>query len=148
MTDNFEARKNMQAGTITAVILGLILLFLLLVGWEIPVQSPPPVEEGLEVNLGNNDKGFGNDQPFEPGKPAPQDQARYTPPKPVVAEKEEVKDVQTNEKDPDAPEIKKPLIAKPEATKIAEKETVKKTPKKSNAGSRPGACPAKTQSRV
>jgi outer membrane biosynthesis protein TonB len=88
------------------------------------------VEEGLEVNLGNNDKGLGADQPFEPGKPAPQDQARYTPPKPVVAEKEEVKDVQTNEKDPDAPEIKKPVIAKPEATKIAEKETVKKTPKK------------------
>src|ERR1051325_1165856 len=96
MTDNFEARKNMQAGTITAVILGLLLLLLLIVGWNIPHPAPPPLQEGLEVNLGNSDLGSGNDQPYEPGKPAPQDQQKYTPPKPVVAEKEEVKDPQTN----------------------------------------------------
>ena len=129
MTDNFEARKNTQAATITAAILGLILLLLFMVGWSFPPPPPPPVEEGIEVNLGSSDNGMGTDQPFEPGKPAPQEQTHYTPPKPVVAEKEEVKDPQTDDKDPDAPEIKKPIIAKPEATKIAEKETVKK-PKK------------------
>jgi hypothetical protein len=129
MTDSFEARKNMQAGTITAAILGLLLLFLLIVSWTVGEAPKPPLEEGLEVNLGSSDMGMGHDQPFEPGKAAPREQQSYTPPKPVVAEKEAVKDPQTNDKDPDAPEIKKPLISKPEATKIAEKETVKK-PKK------------------
>ncbi|HSC40007.1 MAG TPA: hypothetical protein VLD19_19120 [Chitinophagaceae bacterium] len=143
MTDNFEARKNLQAGTITAAILGLLLLLLLIVGWQIPSPAPPPVEEGLEVNLGNSDKGLGTDQAFEPGKPAPQDQQRYTPPKPVVAEKEEVKDPMTNDKDADVPEIKKPVIVKPAATKIAEKETVKKTPKKIMPKVEPTPAPAK-----
>ncbi|MBS1564046.1 MAG: hypothetical protein JST39_06640, partial [Bacteroidetes bacterium] len=130
MTDNFEARKNTQAATLTAAILGLLLLFLLLVSWTVGMPPPPSVlDEGIEVNLGSSDKGSGTDQPFEPGKPAPQEQQTYTPPKPVVVEKEEVKDVSTNDNDKEAPEIKKPVIAKPEATKIAEKETVKK-PKK------------------
>lgn len=130
MTDNFESRKNMQAGTITVAILGLLLLLLLLIGWTTPVIPPPVMEEGMEVNLGNSDIGSGNDQPFEPGKPAPQDQQQYTPPKAVATEKEEVKDPVTDEKDPDAPEIKKLPVTKPEATKIAEKEVVKKTVKK------------------
>lgn len=130
MTDNFEARKNMQAATITAVILGLLLLLLLVVGWEAPQPAPPVVEEGIEVNLGNSDRGLGTNQAFEPTPPAPKDEQRYTPPKPTVAEKEDVKDPLSNEKDADAPEIKKPAITKPNTTKIAEKETVKKTPKK------------------
>ncbi|HEY4150744.1 MAG TPA: hypothetical protein VGM41_17520 [Chitinophagaceae bacterium] len=130
MTDNFEARKNMQAATITAAVLGLILVLLLIVGWETPQAPPPVVDQGLEVNLGSSDMGLGNDQPFQPGPPAAKDEQRYTPPKPVVAEKEEVKDPETNDKDPDAPVIKKPVISKPNATKIAEKEPVKKTPKK------------------
>ncbi len=130
MTDNFEARKNMQAATITAIILGLILALLLIVGWETPQAPPPVVDQGIEVNLGSSDMGLGNDQPFQPGPPAAKDEQRYTPPKPVVAEKEDIKEPLTNDKDPDVPEIKKPVITKPNATKIAEKETVKKTPKK------------------
>jgi len=122
----FESKKNMQAGTITLAILLLLFLFLFLVGWTTPVILQPVPEEGIEVNLGNSDAGLGNDQPFEPGKPAPQDQQQYTPPKQVETQKEDVKDPATDDKDPDAPEIKKPPVSKPEATKIAEKAEPKK----------------------
>src|SRR5664279_2156248 len=107
MTDHaFESKKNMQAGSITLVILGLLLVFLLMVGWTTPSLLQPLPEEGIEVNLGNSDAGLGTNQAFEPGKPTPQDQQQYTAPKPVVAEKEPIKDVATNDKDPEAAEIK------------------------------------------
>jgi hypothetical protein len=127
---NFESRKNMQAGSITLVILAVLFLLFFLVGWTTPSILQPQPEEGIEVNLGNSDAGLGNDQPFLPGKPAPQDQQNYTPPKQAETQKEDVKDPATDDKDPEAPEIKKPPVSKPEATKIAEKETPKKvTPK-------------------
>jgi outer membrane biosynthesis protein TonB len=127
---NFESRKNMQAGSITLAILAVLFLLFFLVGWTTPSILQPQPEEGMEVNLGNSDAGLGNDQPFLPGKPAPQDQQNYTPPKQAETQKEDVKDPATDDKDPDAPEIKKPPVSKAEATKIAEKEVPKKvTPK-------------------
>ncbi|MEO5592790.1 MAG: hypothetical protein ABIR15_04775 [Chitinophagaceae bacterium] len=141
---NFEAKKNMQAGTITLVILAIVFLFLFLVGWTTPSVLQPVPEEGIEVNLGNSDAGLGNDQPFEPGKPAPQDQQQYTPPKPVETQKEDVKDPLSNDKDEDAPEIKKPPVVKPEATKIADKEEPKKiVPKKIEPVTPPAPAPAR-----
>ena len=122
----FESKKNMQAGSITLGILLLLFILLFFVGWTTPTVLTPMPEEGMEVNLGSSDAGLGNDQPFEPGKPAPQEQQRYTPPKAVVTQQEEVKDPATDDKDPDAPEIKKPPVTKPDATKIADKETPKK----------------------
>ena len=141
----FEAKKNMQAGTITLVILALLFLVLFLVGWTTPSMLQPVPEEGIEVNLGNSDAGFGNDQPFLPGKPSPQEEKQqYTPPKAVQTQKEDVKDPLSNDKDEDAPEIKKPKIVKPEATKIAEKEEPKKVmPKKEEVATPPAPAPRK-----
>lgn len=85
------------------------------------------MEEGIEVNLGNSDQGLGVDQPFLPGQPAPADQRDYTPPKATVAENNEVKDVETDDRDEEAPSIVKPAVSKPEAKKIPEKEVVKRT---------------------
>jgi len=144
MDANFEAKKNMQAGTITLAILALLFLLFFLVGWTTPAILQPQPEEGMEVNLGNSDAGLCNDQAFQPGKPSPQDQQQYTPPKPVVAEKEEVKDPLTDDKAEDVPEIKKPLVTKPDATKIAEKEEIKKiTPKKIEPVTPPAPAPPK-----
>jgi len=141
----FEAKKNMQAGTITLVILALLFLVLFLVGWTTPSLLQPVPEEGIEVNLGNSDAGLGNDQPFLPGKPSPQEEKQqYTPPKAVQTQKEDVKDPLSNDKDEDAPEIKKPKIVKPEATKIAEKEEPKKVmPKKEEVATPPAPAPRK-----
>jgi hypothetical protein len=141
---NFESKKNMQAGTITLVILAVLFLFLFLVGWTTPTVLQPVPDEGIEVNLGNSDAGLGNDQPFLPGKSAPQDQQQYTPPKQEQTQKEDVKDPATDDKDPDAPEIKKPPVTKPDATKIADKDEPKKiTPKKVEAVAPPAPAPPK-----
>lgn len=90
-----------------------------------------PIEEGLEVNLGNSDQGLGNDQPFLPNEPSKQDQEKYTPPKTVSPTKEALKDVETDDKDPDpAPAVKQPPVTKPEAKKIPDKDLTVKTPRK------------------
>jgi hypothetical protein len=127
----FEARKNRKAGLYTLLICGTFILMLFLISWNLPFDPPTPIEEGLEVNLGNSDQGLGSDQPFLPNDPSKQDQEKYTPPKTVAATKEALKDVETDDKDPDpAPAVKKPPVTKPEATKIPDKDLAVKTPKK------------------
>ena len=124
-TQESESKKNIQAGSYTALVVVLMLVIFFFVKWGMPPMPEPPIDEGIEVNLGNSDAGMGNDQPFEPGSPASmKQQDAYVPPKAEPA-KEDVKDIETNDKEADAPEIKKPLIVKPEATKVPEKEVVK-----------------------
>ena len=126
----FEARKNRKAGLYTLLICGTLCLLLFLISWNLPFNPPEPVEDGLEVNLGNSDQGLGNDQPFLPNDPSKQDQEKYTPPKTVTATKEALKDVETDDKDPDAPAVKKPPVTKPEAKKIPDKDLTVRTPRK------------------
>ena len=126
----FNARKNRKAGFYTLLICGILLVLLFLISWNLPVTAPP-VEEGLEVNLGNSDQGLGNDQAFLPNDPSKQDQEKYTPPKTVAATREALKDVETDDKDPDpAPAVKQPPVTKPDATKIPEKAMTVKAPHK------------------
>jgi outer membrane biosynthesis protein TonB len=126
----FNARKNRKAGFYTLMICGSLLVLLFLISWNLPAAAIPQ-EEGLEVNLGNNDQGLGNDQPFLPNDPSKQDQAKYTPPKTSTPTKEALKDVETDDKDPDpAPAVKQPPVSKPDATKIPEKDLTVKTPHK------------------
>jgi hypothetical protein len=106
------------------------LIILLYASWTLPVEAPPPVEEGIEVNLGNSDKGMGTDQPYLPGKPAAEDKEKYTPPKQAIVEKEPVKNVETDDNNKEeAPVIKKPAVTKPDATKLPDKTVAKKVSK-------------------
>jgi hypothetical protein len=78
------------------------------------------------VNLGNSDKGLGDNQPYLPGQPSAEDKEKYTPPKQAVVEKEPVKDVETDDNNKeDAPVVKKAPVTKPNATKIPDKEITK-----------------------
>jgi hypothetical protein len=127
----FNARKNREAGLYTLLICGAILTVLLLTSWNLPFNPPAPVEEGLEVNLGNSDQGLGSNQPFLPNDPSKQDHEKYTPHKTVSPVKEALKDVETDDKDPDpAPAVKQPPVTKPEAKKIPDKDLTVKTPHK------------------
>jgi hypothetical protein len=128
VTDNFETQKNIKASGYTLMVCVLLLIILLFVKWTLPSIPPPPDEEGIEVNLGNSEQGLGVDQPFLPGKPAPEDKQSYQPPKQVNVPVEASKDFETDDKDADAPVIKKPPVSKPEATKIPDKEVVKTKP--------------------
>lgn len=129
MEDNFESKKNVKAGGYTALVVGLLLVIFFFVRWSLPPLPEPPVEEGIEVNLGSSDAGMGTDQPFEPGSPAPAEQQAYTPPAPTPVHEEPAKEI-AEDNEPDAPVIKKPTITKPEATKTPEKDVVKSKPVK------------------
>ena len=130
MSDSFESEKNLKATGYTAVICTLLMIILLYASWTRPVEVPPVVEEGIEVNLGNSDKGMGTDQPYLPGKPSTEDKEKYTPPKQAVVEKEPQKDVETDDNNKEeAPVVKKAVVTKPDATKIPDKEVVKKAVK-------------------
>jgi len=124
--DHFESEKNMKAGGLTLGICVLLLLVLFYVSWTEPVNPPPVVEEGIEVNLGNSDKGLGDNQPFLPGEPSAVEKEKYTPPKQAAVVKEPVKDVETDDNNKeDAPVVKKAPVTKPNATKIPDKEITK-----------------------
>ena len=126
MADNFESKKNIKASGYTALIVIALLLLFFYIGWTQPAPPVPVVEDGIEVNLGNSDKGLGADQPYLPGKPSAEDKEKYTPPKQAVVEKEPVKDVETNDNDKEeAPVIKKAVVTKPNATRLPDKEVVK-----------------------
>jgi hypothetical protein len=130
MSAEFERQKNIKAAAITLGIGGALLLLFILVQWSLPVIPSPPTEEYIEVNLGSGDLGSGNDQPLLPGEPAPAEQPVYTPPQPAKAVAEDVKDIETDDRDENvaAPVIKRPTVAKPNATKINnENKTVKPT---------------------
>ena len=127
MADTFESQKNLKATGYTAVFCTLLLIILLYASWTLPVEAPPVTEEGIEVNLGNSDKGLGTDQPYLPGQPSAEDKEKYTPPKQAVVEKQPVKDVETDDNNKeDAPVIKKAVVTKPDATKLPDKEVTKK----------------------
>lgn len=129
LSAEFERQKNIKASAITAgIALALVLLFIL-VKWPLPTIPQAPMEEFLEVNLGSSDVGSGKDQPLLPGEPAAAEQPSYTPPQPVKAVAENIKDVETDDRpdNDDAPVIKRPTTAKPNATKINDdNKTVKK----------------------
>ncbi|MFZ1784397.1 MAG: hypothetical protein WAU23_04295 [Ferruginibacter sp.] len=67
----FETQKNRKAFTYTAIICAAILLITFLVSWK----HPPPIhqitEELFEINLGNDDEGFGETQPLIKGEKSP-----------------------------------------------------------------------------
>jgi hypothetical protein len=130
MADTFESEKNWKATGYTIGICTLLLILLLYVSWTRPVEPVPVTVDSMEVNLGNSDKGLGTDQPYLPGQPSAEDKEKYTPPKQAVVEKEPVKDVETDDNNKEeAPVVKKAIVTKPDATKIPDKEIVKKAVK-------------------
>lgn len=73
--DHFEQQKNIKAGALTAGICLLIALMLIFVSWQLPqiaTPDPPLEQQGIEVNIGTDETGYGTDQPLLPGDPAPQ----------------------------------------------------------------------------
>lgn len=123
MNADFETSKNMKAGTITGVITGLLFLLFFLVSWSVPVPEVPPVEEGMEVNLGNSDDGSGDVQPLIPGAPAAAPKVVNTPPKASNAV-EDAKAFETNDDDPEAEDVHvpKPKVSNPKSLNIPKKE--------------------------
>ncbi len=101
---NFERNKNIKALSYTIIIMGGLFLLFVLLSWTLPVTPPPPVDEGVEVNLGNSDQGFGTVAPQIPGEPAQEQQTNFNPPPSQQAQAETNPEVAEN-KDEDVPAI-------------------------------------------
>ena len=102
---DFESKKNIKAGAYTTILIGLIITLFFIVSWSSPPLVEKIVDEGLEVNLGSSETGLGDIQPLIPDAPAPLEEEISTPPPTRAQESREVKEIETNDDDKDAPAI-------------------------------------------
>lgn len=72
MTNEFDKQRHRKAFLYTAAICGLLLLAFIFISWKVLPPAPPVITELMEINLGNNDEGFGEEQPLVKGEPAPE----------------------------------------------------------------------------
>src|SRR5215212_8941127 len=128
---NFERTKNARALGYTAGVIGGLFLFFILMSWTLPVIPPPPLDTGVEVNLGNSDQGLGDIPPQIPGEPSQEQQTNYNPPPSVQAQAETQPEVAEND-DADAtpvvtspkPEVKKQVAVENNENKKTSTATV------------------------
>lgn len=123
--DTSNTQKNRKALLITLAVHSLLLLLFFLFSFKTPDVPLPPPEEGIEVNLGNSDIGFGDVQPLQPGEPAPAPEDISSVPAPAPSEEISTTEKETTQKDePDVPEISKPTKKTAVKEKPAEEKKV------------------------
>ena len=126
MQANFEAEKNKKAFTYTVLICGVLLLLFFFITWPILQVTPPLVQDLIEINLGNNIEGFGEEQPLKKGEMAPAQEPAPQQQKATAADNEPAKGLQPDENaEKDAAPVTKPekIISKP--TDIPKENTTK-----------------------
>ncbi len=89
-----------------------------LISWTDNPPSPPVVEDLIEINLGNNEEGFGEEQPLIKGEMSPSQEATVVP-KQVAAAQEEPEEKVTpdDNAEEDAAPVTKSVKATPKVTK-------------------------------
>ncbi len=96
ITKEFETNKNKKALLYTTIICAVLLLMFILISWKVMPPSVPVVQDLIEINLGNNEDGFGEEQPLIKGERSPSQEAVIQPkqaaPKEAVADKVEPDD--------------------------------------------------------
>jgi outer membrane biosynthesis protein TonB len=110
MSDTDNSQKNIKAAAITAGVHAVLLLLLFLIPIAMSgIGKKDLIDEGIEVNLGNSDIGFGDVQPLIPDEPAPDIQPESAPPKEQISTPVEETEKEVSERDDaDAPEVNKP----------------------------------------
>lgn len=101
MTNTFETEKNRKAFLYTAIICSTLLLLFFLITWKVFPPSMPVVQDLIEINLGNNENGFGEKQPLIKGDRSPSRETMVQPVKaaPREAAAEKVEPDENAEKD-------------------------------------------------
>lgn len=118
MTTSFESEKNRKALIYTALICGLLLLMFILISWKDNPPAPPVVEDLLEINLGNNEEGFGEVQPLIKGERSPSQEATVVPKQTAAAQHDNEEKVTPDDNaEADAAPVNKPIKATPKVTK-------------------------------
>ncbi len=75
MQATFETEKNRKAFIYTASICGALLLLAFMITWPILPPTQALAQDLIEINLGNNEEGFGKEQPLIKGQMSPEAEA-------------------------------------------------------------------------
>lgn len=127
MAASFEKEKNLKASAYTGLICVLLFILFFFLQWTLPQIPPPSFGEGIEVNLGNSETGFGEVAPQSPGEPSAAEDSKSAPQKSAAQTVEQPK-INTDEyADGEAPAVNK-LKTKPENKPIADPTPAVKKP--------------------
>ena len=149
MAPAFEREKNVKAAAYTFIICALLFIIFFFAKWTLPQIAPPPIETGIEVNLGNSDEGLGNVAPQLPGEPAAAKEEAFSPPpksqpQPAVQEENISGDEKETDDAPVVNKTPKPVVKHttvPAAAPVKPRETtrpaVTNTPAKSRVNTPP-----------
>lgn len=132
LQSDFELRKNRDAFIYTIAVVAAILLIAILIKFPAPVVPPPPVEDLIAINLGNDMDGFGQEQPLVKGemnsRPS-QPEAKPQQSKSQAADEAASDPTNPDEKDKSAAEVTKPVVHTPNAPILDKPTTPVKTVK-------------------
>lgn len=142
MSPTFEREKNVKAGMYTALVCGILMIIFFFATWSLPTIPEVTVDEGIEVNLGNSDEGLGDVAPMVPGEPAASKEDSYTPPATSQAVQNDEPDIATDDNDPEAPEINKPIKSTVKTTKPVNTDVVNKPRPNTTPVTNPNPTPA------
>lgn len=91
-----------------------------LISWKNIPPTQPVVQDLIEINLGNNEEGFGEEQPLIKGQMAPTQEAVVIPQQSAAATEENEDNVIPDDNaEADAAPVNKPVKATPKVTKPA-----------------------------
>ena len=141
MTNEFDKQRHRKAFMYTAAICSLLLIAFIFISWKTEPPAPPVITELIEVNLGDNNEGLGEEEPMAKGDPAPpQEETAPTPP----AAQEATNETAAEDKvipDDNAEETAAPVV-KPVAKAAPVKNPAPPTPRPSPKAVLPAANPS------
>lgn len=133
---NFESEKNKKAFIYTLAICSGLLLLFFLVTWPVNKIAPPPaIQDLIEVNLGNEFEGMGEEQPLIKGERSPMQEPVPEPKQNIApATNDASKDIETDDNaDEDAAPITKVEKNKNKNTDVPKEAIVKPSKSTSNS---------------
>jgi outer membrane biosynthesis protein TonB len=121
MTTKFDNERHRKAFIYTAIICSVLLIAFIFISWKSPTPAAAVVQDLMEINLGNDDEGFGEEQPLIKGERSPEPETTPSPPEAQpVAANEPVADENVtpddNASEEAAPVVK--TIKRPNPTKV------------------------------
>lgn len=130
MSATFESEKNRKAFMYTAIICICLLLLFILISWKVMPPTVPVVQDLMEINLGNNEEGFGEEQPLKKGNRTPSHENIPAPKQAAAKPAETEKVIPDENAEENAASVSRPVKKIPK-TKIekAEVPVVAPTPK-------------------
>lgn len=132
----FEMEKNRKAFLYTTAVCTALLLLFWLITWPKSAIPTPKMEDLIEVNLGNNSEGYGEEQPLIKGEMSPQQDPVPASPQASGAESAAAEDIAANDDtDPEAATV--PKAVKADTKKTTPRETTVKPVKNTSTVSTP-----------